>query len=711
MSTSYVSYPPKGVPIFPSAVNFPASAQIGSLAVAADTGGLYEWRGSSWVLLADPAVSPLAIDALTGDVSATGPGVVAATVNSVGGATAANIASATGQVIADAFLRRNGSNSPTANINWGGFQIKNLLDPTLAQDAATKAYVDAAGGAFANKTLSNLTSPTAINQDLLFGVDNTNNIGASLASRPASVFVGTQVIVPLVMGNPASGALLLAGGASTGAGAGGTTTVRGGAASATVASAGGIASLLGADGTTTGSGGAGGNAVVAAGNANGDNTVSRSGGNLSANAGNSKGSATGGTVVVLSGTGGNGTGTAGSAGGLLSLTAGTGGTGSSTGGLGGASSLSGGAGTLARTGGAVTVQGGLSGTSPGATGGAATIQGRNSSATGSGGPGGQLNLLAGNASGDGSAARSGGLIQIVAGAATGAGSGGNVAIQSGSAPDTAGVGGDIRLNAQSGGAGGTDGSIVFALANTDVGFFLPTPEFQLDVDLTFTTDGTHNIGRTGNVNRPGAVYVANQVQVGDISGDFVQLSPGDITGSTSGLTFDLTGNQLLLDIVTMQSNAGTSFFIESDGAVTNRLDWNDDGSFTFTGGALDVSGNFIHNVTDPVSPQDAATKAYVDAATGSSVTNPGAYPYTVLPADQIVQVDTSAARTINLPPATSFSTGKPLYIKDHTGNGTTNAITVVPNGAETIDGMASASITVDWGVMRLYSDGSNWFSL
>jgi len=91
VSTSSVQYPPKGTPIFPSASNFPNSAQLGALAVAADTGGLYEWRGSSWQLLSDPAVSPIAIDALTGDVSATGPGTVPATVNSVGGSTASQV--------------------------------------------------------------------------------------------------------------------------------------------------------------------------------------------------------------------------------------------------------------------------------------------------------------------------------------------------------------------------------------------------------------------------------------------------------------------------------------------------------------------------------------------------------------------------------------------------------------------------------------------
>jgi hypothetical protein len=51
------NWPPSGggVSIYPTFADFPAGTEAGELAVAADTGDLYEWDGSAWVLLASPS--------------------------------------------------------------------------------------------------------------------------------------------------------------------------------------------------------------------------------------------------------------------------------------------------------------------------------------------------------------------------------------------------------------------------------------------------------------------------------------------------------------------------------------------------------------------------------------------------------------------------------------------------------------------------------
>ena len=65
-------------------------------------------------------------------------------------------------------------------------------------------------------------------------------------------------------------------------------------------------------------------------------------------------------------------------------------------------------------------------------------------------------------------------------------------------------------------------------------------------------------------------------------------------------------------------------------------------------------------------------------------------PYAPSGVDTILLVDTTAGPvTINLPPSASRN-GLELTIKDGGGHAATNVITIVPNGAETIDGINPA---------------------
>ncbi len=88
-------------------------------------------------------------------------------------------------------------------------------------------------------------------------------------------------------------------------------------------------------------------------------------------------------------------------------------------------------------------------------------------------------------------------------------------------------------------------------------------------------------------------------------------------------------------------------------------------------------------------------------------TVPGAYPYTVLITDYIVHVDTSAARTINLPDGPTA--GQVFIIKDTTGTANTFniSLTTVSN-LVTIDGATTQTMSSNWAAMAVVFDGTSY---
>ena len=139
----FVNVPDSGSPSWKDPVAdaslLPATGnQIGDARIATDTETLYSWNGTSWVVLATVSES-LAITALNGDVSATGPGVATATVNFVGGVSAANVAlganaanAATPLDTPNTIVERNGSGNFAASV----ITATNLIDSGLTANTA-----------------------------------------------------------------------------------------------------------------------------------------------------------------------------------------------------------------------------------------------------------------------------------------------------------------------------------------------------------------------------------------------------------------------------------------------------------------------------------------------------------------------------------------------------------------------------------------------
>lgn len=301
-------------------------------------------------------------------------------------------------------------------------------------------------GGLTNRTLSNLTSPTAINQDLIFdkttpilkSKDTTGVDSASLSVLTGSVATtGSSGSLTLSTGSSvsASGVVLLSSGNTTGVNIPtGAITIRSGNAGSGAASSGAVNITTG---TSVGT------AVTGA---------------LNLSTGISPGLAGSGNISMISGN--VTTGTSGSSG-IITIASGTSVAGA-TGSTGSISISSGNHASATITAGTVTIATGTqTGTAFSGTGAATTVTTGNITSVTATGTSGGTNILSGNTAG--SAAT--GAVTVRSGNATGTGNSGNVVIQTGSV--TSGTRGTINLVDAS--LAGSSVGYIWSLTNTSTG--------------------------------------------------------------------------------------------------------------------------------------------------------------------------------------------------------------------------------------------------
>jgi hypothetical protein len=135
-----------------------------------------------------------------------------------------------------------------------------------------------------------------------------------------------------------------------------------------------------------------------------------------------------------------------------------------------------------------------------------------------------------------------------------------------------------------------------------------------------------------------------------------------------------------------------------------------DGSAAANGAVLigNGSGYTLSNLTagNNVSITNSAGGITIAASSRTAVSA----AYTALSTDYILGVTVSGV-TVTLPSAASVTAGKMFIVKDESGGAAVSNITITPAAGETIDGAGgNATISTNYGTLKIYSDGTNWFT-
>ena len=197
-------------------------------------------------------------------------------------------------------------------------------------------------------------------------------------------------------------------------------------------------------------------------------------------------------------------------------------------------------------------------------------------------------------------------------------------------------------------------------------------------------------------------------------------SPYTVLSTDTYISVDTTAGAVELDLPAVASNTGRTIFIKDEGgaSATNAITIDPNGAETLDGSATSktITTNYGYlaiycDGTQWLSSSSSFAHLAANLEVTMTSVAAAASPYTVLPTDTYISVNTTAGAVELDLPAVASNTGRTIFIKDAVGLANTNAITIDPNATETIDGAATSKvINTDYGYMALYCDGTQWLS-
>jgi hypothetical protein len=116
--------------------------------------------------------------------------------------------------------------------------------------------------------------------------------------------------------------------------------------------------------------------------------------------------------------------------------------------------------------------------------------------------------------------------------------------------------------------------------------------------------------------------------------------------------------------------------------------------------AATVSATNVQKAIEEVESDAIAAATSPPAITPTSV-NFAMSPYTILPTDYLILVDTSGGAVTLQAGAASARGSREVTIKDSTGNAAANNISILRAGADTIDGLTTYPIASNFGAAML----------